>query len=179
MRRSPACSGEMRGASIHSRPERIPSASSMMPPTARVEAEELFSLGHLSLRHRALGEDLFWTVCRAVEQTQGAEAVASELQELLADQYYCNFSLFQSLPDSWAIGQRFPIAPIPRLDERPDGEAVLADITCDSDGRIDRFIAGGTSDKTLPVHTLRPGPEGPEPYYLGVFLGGGLPGNPG
>ena len=89
------------------------------------------------------------------------------LDELLSDTYFCNFSLFQSIPDSWAIKQLFPVMPIHRLDERPTQHAVLGDITCDSDGKIDQFIDRRDVKKTLPLH-----PFNGEPYYLGVFLVG-------
>jgi arginine decarboxylase len=139
---------------------------------ARSEAEDLFALGHLSLEHRALCDELFWATCRMLAASSEVVARVPELRELLAEQYYCNFSLFQSLPDSWAIDQRFPIAPIHRLDERPDRSAILGDITCDSDGRVEQFIADGNPARTLPVHGLSTGPLGVEPYYLGVFLVG-------
>jgi len=88
----------------------------------------------------------------------------------MADQYYCNFSIFQSLPDTWAIDQLFPIAPIHRLDERPTRTAILGDITCDSDGRITRFLMEDGTSSTLPVHQMVPEADSHEPYYLGVFL---------
>jgi arginine decarboxylase len=99
------------------------------------------------------------------------EFVPEELQELepaVADVYYGNFSLFQSLPDAWAIDQLFPIMPVHRLNEVPDRRAILTDITCDCDGKIDRFIDAETERRFLPLHTLREG----EPYYIGVFLVG-------
>jgi arginine decarboxylase len=86
----------------------------------------------------------------------------------LPDKYFCNFSLFQSLPDSWAVDQVFPVIPISRLDEKPTKVATLQDMTCDSDGKINNFIVGGGSSSSLPVHALRPN----EPYYIGVFLVG-------
>jgi len=90
------------------------------------------------------------------------------LPKLLSDKYFCNFSLFQSLPDSWAIDQVFPIIPIQRLDERPDRSATLQDITCDSDGKIDNFITSKSFSYYLPVHSLR----NKDSYYIGVFLVG-------
>jgi arginine decarboxylase len=99
------------------------------------------------------------------------EEVPEDLQQLdeaLSDTYFCNFSLFQSIPDSWAIKQLFPIMPIHRLDERPASFAVLGDITCDSDGKIDQFIDRRDVKRTLPLHKLANG----DPYYLGVFLVG-------
>lgn len=91
-----------------------------------------------------------------------------ELETILADTYFCNFSVFQSLPDSWAIDQLFPVAPIHRLDEKPMRRAVLADMTCDSDGKIDRFISLRDIERSLPVHDLEP----EQNYYLGIFLTG-------
>jgi arginine decarboxylase len=90
------------------------------------------------------------------------------LEAMLSDIYFCNFSIFQSLPDSWAIGQLFPIMPIQRLVERPNRNAVLADITCDSDGKIDRFVSPRETKRTLEMHELKAG----EPYYLAAFLVG-------
>ncbi len=90
------------------------------------------------------------------------------LDKLLADKYFCNFSLFQSLPDSWAIDQLFPIMPIQRLNERPVRKATLQDITCDSDGKVANFVTDGHIGNVLPLHALKNN----EPYYLGVFLVG-------
>lgn len=138
---------------------------------ARDEAMTLFGLGYLTLRQRAVAEQLFWTCCvRLREACLTAEDVPDDLQQLddiLSDIYFCNFSLFQSLPDTWAINQLFPVMPIQRLDERPTRRAVLADITCDSDGRIDRFISDEGVAHTIDVHELDD-----HPYYLGVFLVG-------
>ena len=92
----------------------------------------------------------------------------AELEVLLADKYFCNFSIFQSLPDSWAINQVFPIMPIQRLNEQPTQNATLVDITCDSDGKIDSFIGARNTESTLPVHPLIPG----EQYTIGIFLTG-------
>ena len=137
---------------------------------AREEAINLFNLGYLSLEGRAEAESLFWTVCEKVMKTAAEAHEAPEelegLQEILADTYFCNFSLFQSMPDSWAIGQLFPVMPIHRLDEEPTRRAILADITCDSDGKIDEFIALREVKKTLELHQYRPGHQ----YYVGVFL---------
>lgn len=138
---------------------------------ARLEAERLFALGHLALPDRALCEELFWALCARLK-TQDAEGELTELEELMADQYYCNFSLFQSLPDSWAIEQRFPIAPIHRLEERPTRTAVLGDITCDSDGRIECFIGDGLGGEGLLLHPADSQALARAPYYLGVFLVG-------
>ncbi len=136
------------------------------------QALNLFNLGYLSLTWRGFCERLFWTTCAAIYRlAQSMPSMPEELEELeriLADIYFCNFSVFQSLPDSWAINQLFPIAPIHRLDEKPTRRGVLADMTCDSDGKIDRFVALRDIERTLPLHELRPGEE----YYLGVFLTG-------
>lgn len=139
----------------------------------REEALDLFSLGLLDLRTRAQIEQLFWSIAREVGEIAGAMKHAPEelrkVSKMIPDKYFCNFSLFQSLPDSWAIDQVFPIIPISRLDEKPTKTCTIQDITCDSDGKISNFISvhGGTAS-SLPVHTVKPG----EPYYLGVFLVG-------
>jgi arginine decarboxylase len=136
------------------------------------ETLSLFSHGILGLEDRAKVETLFWEVCRAsVRITARLPHVPEELHGLsdaLAHQYLANFSLFQSAPDHWAIDQLFPIIPIHRLDERPVRETTIVDITCDSDGKIDRFIDLKDVNKTLSLHNLKPG----EPYFLGVFLTG-------
>jgi len=142
----------------------------------REEALTLFRVGHLSLEHRALADRLYWTACLTIrDQVRQLiaedEVVPEELTDLeqhLCDTYFCNFSIFQSLPDAWAIDQVFPIMPIHRLDERPDRQTTLADITCDSDGTLACFVAEQQTQPTLPVHTLREG----EPYYLATFLVG-------
>jgi arginine decarboxylase len=138
----------------------------------REEALDRFSLGLLDIQTRAKIERLFWSIAREVQQmTNGLKHVSEELinlPKLLSDKYFCNFSLFQSLPDSWAIDQIFPIIPIQRLDEKPDRSATLQDITCDSDGKIDNFISTRNLSYYLPVHSLKP----KEPYYIGVFLVG-------
>ncbi|MFK7882672.1 MAG: biosynthetic arginine decarboxylase [Phycisphaerales bacterium] len=139
---------------------------------AREEALTLFSLGYMTLEDRALTERLFWTTCSIVQaQCDGLEHVPeslADINDLMCENYFCNFSLFQSLPDTWAIDQLFPIMPIHRLDEEPLERAVLADITCDSDGKIDCFIGQqGKPARTLPVHGLNN-----DSYYLGVFLVG-------
>ncbi len=138
----------------------------------REEALELFSLGLLSLRDRASIEKLFWSVARDVrDMTRSMKHPPEELRKvarMLPEKYFCNFSLFQSLPDSWAIDQMFPIMPISRLDEKPVHECTIQDITCDSDGKIAHFVAPQGSSHSLNVHALRPN----EPYYLGVFLVG-------
>ncbi|MEI6679100.1 MAG: biosynthetic arginine decarboxylase [Mariniphaga sp.] len=138
----------------------------------REEALDRFSLGLLDLKTRAKIERLFWSIAREIHQmTNGMKHVSEELlllPKLLSDKYFCNFSLFQSLPDSWAIDQIFPIIPIQRLDEKPDRSATLQDITCDSDGKIDNFISTRNLSYYLPVHSLK----AKEPYYIGVFLVG-------
>ncbi len=138
----------------------------------REEALDLFSHGFVDLRTRADIESMYWSVTREVNvlaQTQKhiPEELLS-LDKLLADKYFCNFSLFQSLPDAWAIDQLFPIMPIQRLDERPDRQATLQDITCDSDGKIANFVTNSYLSHSLPVHTLKK----KDPYYLAVFLVG-------
>jgi len=132
-------------------------------------AMNLFGGGYLPLGQRAHAENLFWAICRKIQRlTRQMEYVPEELgivDWLLSDTYFCNFSLFQSIPDSWAIKQLFPIMPIHRLTERPTHHAVLGDITCDSDGKIDRFIDRRDVKRTLPLHAMND-----EPYYLGAFL---------
>ncbi|WP_159518076.1 biosynthetic arginine decarboxylase [Sunxiuqinia indica] len=138
----------------------------------REEALDRFSLGMLDLKTRAQVERLFWSIAREIHEMIGkirhVPHELNQLEKLLADKYFCNFSLFQSLPDSWAIDQIFPIMPIHRLDEKPDQSATLQDITCDSDGKIDNFIATRNLSHYLPVHKLK----AKEPYYIGVFLVG-------
>ncbi len=137
----------------------------------REEALDLFSLGMLDLRTRAQIEKLFWSVARDVNDlARGMKHVPDELKisKMLPDKYFCNFSLFQSLPDSWAIDQMFPIMPIARLDEKPTRTATIQDITCDSDGKICNFISDHGVSNALPIHPLR----GNESYYIGVFLVG-------
>jgi arginine decarboxylase len=137
----------------------------------RDQARSLFNLGHLSLEQRGLAEELYWAVCASVlERARRMEEEPEELESLerlMADTYFCNFSLFQSLPDSWAIEQLFPVVPIHRLNECPTKRAVLADITCDSDGKLDRFIDRRDVKRVLELH-----PFTGEPYCLGIFLVG-------
>ncbi len=127
---------------------------------ARDEAMSLFSLGYMSLPMRAASERLFWSIGRKVLDIQNKKGELAEelenLPEILSDIYFCNFSLFQSMPDSWAIDQLFPIMPIHRLGEEPTRRAILADITCDSDGKIDNFVDKRIEKKTLELHDLRP-----------------------
>ena len=138
----------------------------------REEALDLFSLGMLDLRTRAQIEKLFWSIAREVgDIASSMKHVPEDLRKIakmLPDKYFCNFSLFQSLPDSWAIDQIFPIIPITRLDEKPTRTCTIQDITCDSDGKIANVISAQGTASSLPVHPLRPG----EPYYIGVFLVG-------
>jgi len=138
----------------------------------REEALDRFSLGLLELKTRAQVERLFWSIARETHQmTSEMKHIPDELRhlpKLLSDKYFCNFSLFQSLPDSWAIDQIFPIMPIQRLDEKPDRSVTLQDMTCDSDGKIDNFISTRNLSYYLPVHSLKP----KESYYIGVFLVG-------
>ena len=138
----------------------------------REEALELFSLGMLDLRTRAQVEKLFWSVARDVNAiTRSMKHPPEELKKvgkMLPEKYFCNFSLFQSLPDSWAIDQVFPIMPIQRLDEKPSRIATLQDVTCDSDGKIAHFVSPQGISDALPVHPLKNG----EHYYIGVFLVG-------
>ncbi len=138
----------------------------------REEALDLFSLGMLDLKTRAQIERLFWSITKEIHQmTSELKHIPEELlylPKLMSDKYFCNFSLFQSLPDSWAIDQIFPIIPIQRLDEKPDRSATIQDVTCDSDGKIDNFISTRNFSYYLPVHSLK----GKEPYYIGVFLVG-------
>lgn len=138
----------------------------------REDALGLFNLGLIDLRTRAQVERLFWSIARDVyemaEATKHAPDELKKISKMLPDKYFCNFSLFQSLPDSWAIDQIFPIIPISRLNEQPTKSATLQDITCDSDGKIDNFISTRNFSYHLPVHEL----NAKEPYYLGVFLVG-------
>ncbi|MGC8904331.1 biosynthetic arginine decarboxylase [Thermus sp.] len=134
--------------------------------------QTLYDLGLVSLRDRALAEEIFYHIARKVyalvRELPYAPDEFEDLEKLLADKLVCNFSIFQSLPDAWAIHQLFPIVPLSRLHEPPTRQATLVDISCDSDGKIDRFIDLHDVRQTLPVHALRPG----ESYYLGVFLVG-------
>ncbi|MGI9246619.1 MAG: biosynthetic arginine decarboxylase [Steroidobacteraceae bacterium] len=138
---------------------------------AREQALQMFSVGYLSLEARGLVERLYWATCMRVRDVaRKLPAMPEELEGLesiLSDIYFCNLSVFQSLPDSWAIDQLFPIMPIHRLDERPARTAVLADITCDSDGKIDHFVSLRESKRSLELHDLDD-----QPYYIAVFLVG-------
>lgn len=137
----------------------------------REEALDRFNLGMLDLHTRAQIEKLFWSVAREVNDiAKTMKHVPEELRisKMLPDKYFCNFSLFQSLPDSWAIDQMFPIMPISRLDEKPTRTATIQDVTCDSDGKINCFISSHGFSNALPIHPIKNG----ESYYLGVFLVG-------
>jgi len=137
------------------------------------QAQGMFDHGVLSLAERARAEQIYFATCRKVRELLEPSAkahrdVLDELNEKLADKYFCNFSLFQSMPDHWAIDQIFPMLPLNRLDQTPTRRAVLQDITCDSDGRVDLYVNADGVDSTLPVHPLLEG----EPYLLGIFLVG-------
>jgi arginine decarboxylase len=137
------------------------------------EAISLFGLGYLGLPERAKAERLFWSCCHKIQRYLRAMDFVPEeltdLEQVMASIYYMNLSVFQSAPDSWAIDQLFPIMPIHRLNEAPTQRATLADLTCDSDGKIDRFIGSSRDVKSLlEVHQLKKN----EPYYLGMFLNG-------
>jgi len=138
----------------------------------REEIRDIFKRGQIRLRSLSLAENIFLDIVRTiVRELQGTRRIPpglDGLEEALSDVYYGNFSVFQSLPDVWAIDQVFPVMPVHRLDEAPTRQAIIADITCDSDGKIDRFIGPRGTRKTLPVHPLVEG----KPYYLGVFLVG-------
>ncbi len=138
----------------------------------RDELRDMFKHGRISLRERALSEKIFWNIIhQIVKEKQKLKHVPPELEDIecaIADIYYCNFSVFQSLPDSWAIDQLFPLMPLHRLLELPKRNAVIADITCDCDGKIDRFIDLHDVRTTLPLHEVKNGDD----YYLGVFLVG-------
>lgn len=137
------------------------------------EALSMFKLGILSLEDRAKVESLFWQLCRGIikinESLKHVPEDTSKLKDLMADQYLANFSLFQTAPDHWAFDQLFPLVPVHRLNEKPIREATVIDITCDSDGKIDRFIDLVDVRDTLSLHPLNPG----EPYFIGMFLIGG------
>ncbi len=140
----------------------------------RNEADTLFALGYLELEQKALAERLYWSVCHAVldrlnaMEDEEAPAELLELEEQLVDHYLCDFSVFQSILDHWAIGQGFPIMPIDRLDEQPTRRALLVDLTCDSDGKVSHYVSANDDKRFMPVHALREG----VPYDLGFFLMG-------
>jgi len=137
------------------------------------EAQAAYTAGALNVVQRARVEQLYYAVCRAVAPRLDASVRAHRealdgLREKLAEKYFCNFSVFQSVPDVWGIDQVFPIVPIHRLDEKPALRATLCDLTCDSDGRIDQYVDRGGVETTLPLHPLKAG----EPYLLGIFMVG-------
>ncbi|MEG4629054.1 biosynthetic arginine decarboxylase [Microcoleus sp. AR_TQ3_B6] len=136
------------------------------------EAVSLFNLGYLGIAERAKTEQLYWACCNKIQGIARQKEYVSEdledLEKVMASIYYINLSVFQSVPDSWAINQLFPIMPINRLDEEPTQRGILADLTCDSDGKIDQFIDLRDVKSVLELHPLKPG----EPYYLALFLGG-------
>ncbi len=135
------------------------------------EALQMFKLGILGLEERAVVESLFWKLARGIaDLNRGKKRLPRETRDLgdkIADQYMANFSLFQSAPDHWAFDQLFPIVPLHRMDEVPTKDCTIVDITCDSDGKIDRFIENDGVDETLSLHPLAA-----EPYYLGMFMTG-------
>ncbi len=138
----------------------------------RDEANKLFELGYLPLGHRARIDQAFWSLAlragRIAARMKRMPEEFAALEGLLADKYFCNFSVFQSLPDAWAIQQEFPVMPLHRLHERPTRQGTVQDITCDSDGRLLSYISRFEKRDSLPLHALRKS----EPYYLGVFLTG-------
>ncbi|HPU56871.1 MAG TPA: biosynthetic arginine decarboxylase, partial [Verrucomicrobiota bacterium] len=143
----------------------------------RDDAQHMFTLGMMDLPDKAKIENLYWQISQEVVQSYRGQAYIPQeirkLEDSLGDQYLCNFSVFQSLLDHWALGQLFPIMPLSRLDECPTREATLVDITCDSDGQVNKFIDLRDVRDTLPLHKLRTNGNGQlEPYYLGFFLMG-------
>ena len=141
------------------------------------DAQHMFTLGMMELPEKAKIENLYWEISREVVESYKGQAYVPEeirkLEDSLGDQYLCNFSVFQSLLDHWALGQLFPVMPVSRLQERPTCEATLVDITCDSDGQVNKFIDLRDVRDTLSLHPLHPNGNGmPEPYYLGFFLMG-------
>ena len=137
----------------------------------REDINKLFTLGHCSLTERALGDAIYWTITSHMMKRMDPEMLAQELPDIesqMADRYFCNFSLFQSLPDAWAIKQVFPVMPIHRLDEEPTRQGILVDITCDSDGKLAHFPLQGGISPTLPLHPVANG----DAYLIGIFLTG-------
>jgi arginine decarboxylase len=139
--------------------------------TAMEIALQMFANGNLTIEQRALAESLTLQICLKINNlVDDLEFVPKDLDDLryaLADTYFANFSLFQALPDAWALGQLFPVVPIHRLNERPSRFGILGDMTCDSDGKLDCFIGGNGTSRWLPLHTYEN-----QPYYIGVFLMG-------
>ena len=138
----------------------------------RQEALDLFNLGYLNLIERSQAEELYWACCSRIsaqlENKSDLSDDLTSLSQIMASTYHVNLSIFRSIPDSWAIGQLFPIVPIHRLNEKPSVKGTLADITCDSDGKVDRFIDRKTTKPTLELHPI----DNTSPYYLGLFLAG-------
>jgi arginine decarboxylase len=140
----------------------------------RREADTMFGLGYLPIEQKALVERLYWSACAAIHgrlaeaPLDTVPAALHELEERLSEQYLCDFSVFQSMLDHWAIDQAFPIMPIDRLDERPTRRAVLVDLTCDSDGKVDHYVSSNPDRRFIELHALEEG----KPYYLGFFLMG-------
>ena len=138
----------------------------------REECHTLFSLGHMNLENRAKADKIYWSIIRKFKNLASKADMATEeyniVSKLLLEKYFCNFSLFQSLPDSWAIDQLFPVMPISKLNIKPEIDATLHDVTCDSDGKIDRFVGENGKQLNLKVHSFNP----KEKYYIGVFLVG-------
>lgn len=137
------------------------------------EAQEMYTHGVINIEQRATAEQLYYAICHKVRgllnpASRAQREVLDELNEKLADKYFCNFSLFQSLPDVWAIDQIFPVMPLHRLHEAPQRRVMIEDLTCDSDGRIDLYVDGEGIESTLPLHELKPG----EPYLIGMMLVG-------
>jgi arginine decarboxylase len=137
------------------------------------EVHTLFARGEIGLEERALAEQIHFALChrlrrRLVSTSRQQRALLDELDEQLADKVFCNFSLFQSMPDVWAIDQVFPVLPLQRLDEAPDRAGILHDLTCDSDGCIERYVDQDGVEATLPLHAPLPG----EDYLVGIFLVG-------
>jgi arginine decarboxylase len=138
------------------------------------EASTLFSMGYLSLEQNALVERLYWSNCSAVLRhlrvidPDPAPVEMHELEDKLIDQYLCDFSVFQSMLDHWAIDQAFPILPLEHLEQKPTRRALLVDLTCDSDGKVSQYVSSNPDKQFLQLHPLKPG----EPYFLGFFLMG-------
>ena len=132
------------------------------------EAKEMFVLGVLDLQHRARVEEIYFAICRKLVKLlkSDQQELIDTISEKLADKYFCNFSLFQSMPDSWAIDQIFPIIPLQRLNEQPEQRAIIEDLTCDSDGMVKQYVDNNGITTTLPLHAL----NNDEPYLIGIFL---------
>jgi arginine decarboxylase len=152
-----------------------PSATYAHAQQLQQQLRQQFQHGSITLQQRALGEEIFLAIAQqifehhsSIANSELTTAELNTLRESLADIYYGNFSVFQSLPDTWAIGQKFPIAPLQRHNERPHQESIISDLTCDCDGKLASFIVNGAQRSTLPLHQLAAG----EKYYLGVFLMG-------